>query len=128
MGWDIVKIPIASKGRTSPYASVGFGRLSLSVAACELIENYEQYKYVQLLKSRINNQLCIGVRFLKEAVPDSIKITRKKSNGKPVGGIDIACSTVLEGLFGLAATAKKSTRYDVKKDDSFKNFLVVFAE
>ena len=78
MGWEVVKIPTSSRGRTSPYASVGFGRLSLSAAACELIDNYETYTHVQLLKNRVNNRLCIGVRFLKEAAPDSLKISRKK--------------------------------------------------
>ncbi len=128
MAWEVIKIPTSSKGRTSPYASVGFGRLSLSVAACELVDNYENYSYVQLLKNRINNKPCVGVRFLKEALPDSIKITRKRSNGKIVGGVDISNSKVLENIFGLAATAKKATRYDVKKDNSFDNFLIIFTE
>ena len=129
MPWEVVKIPTSSKGRTSPYASVGFGRLSLSAAACELVDNYEEYTHVQLLKNRINNRLCIGVRFLKEASSDSIKISRKKMpNGKFVGGIDISNSKVLESLFGLAATAKKATRYEVKKDDAYNNFVVIFAE
>ena len=129
MAWEIVKIPTSSKGRTSPYASVGFGRLSLSTAACELVDNYEEYAYVQLLKNRVNNRLCIGVLFVKEASPDSIKISRKKTkDGKYIGGVDISNSKVLESLFGLAATAKKVTRYDVKKDDSYKNFVVIFAE
>ena len=129
MAWEIVKIPTNSKGRNSPYASGGFGRLSLSAGACELIDNYEEYTYVQLLKNRINNRLCIGVLFIKDSTTDSIKICRKKmANGKYVGGIDISNSKVLESLFGLAATAKKVTRYDVKKDDSYKNFLVIYAE
>lgn len=128
MAWEIVKIPTSSKGRTSPYASVGFGRLSLSVAACELIENYEDYHYVQLLRDRINNKLCIGVRFIKNPEPDSIKVTRKKSNGKIIGGLEIANSKILENLFGLTATAKKATRFDVKKDNSYDNILVIFAE
>ena len=129
MSWEVVKIPTGSKGRTSPYASVGFGRLSLSAAACELVDNYEACTHVQLLKNRINNRLCIGVLFLKEASSDSLKISRKKmKNGKLVGGIDISNSKVLESLFGLAATAKKVTRYEVKKDDAYKNFVVIFAE
>ena len=129
MAWEVVKIPTSTKGRTSPYASVGFGRLSLSAAACELIDNYEEYTHVQLLKNRINNRLCIGVLFLKEASSDSIKISRKKmTNGKFVGGIDISNSKVLESLFGLAATKKKATRYEVKKDDTYNNFVVIYAE
>ena len=129
MAWEIVKIPTSSKGRTSPYASVGFGRLALSAAACELIDNYEEYTYVQLLKNRVNNRLCIGVLFLKDSSPDSIKISRKKmANGKYVSGIEISNSKVLESLFGTVATAKKATRYNVEKDDAYENILVVFVE
>jgi len=129
MGWEVVKIPTSSRGRTVPYASVGFGRLTLSAAACELIDNYESFKYVQLLRNRVNNRLCIGVRFLYESASDSLKISRKKmSNGKLVAGIEISNRKVLENLFGLAATAKKATRYDVKKDDTYENFLIIFAE
>ena len=129
MGWETVKIPNSSKGRSLPYASVGYGKLSLSAAACELIDRYEEYTYVQLMRNRVNNRLCIGVQFLKETTPDSLKIHRKKmANGRFVGGIEITNSRVLESLFGLAATAKKMTRYDVKKDDAFENFVVVFAD
>lgn len=128
MSWEVVKIPASSRGRSTPYASVGFGKLSLNVAACELIEDYEKYTHVQLLKNRVNNRLCIGVRFLDESVQDSLKICRKKMNGKIVGGIEISNGKVLENLFGLQATAKKTTRFEVKQDAAFPHFLVVFAD
>lgn len=128
MSWQLVEIPIESKGKNSPYASVGFGRLSLSVAACELIDNYDGFSYVQLLKDNTNNQLCVGIRFLKECEPNSIKIARKTIKGKTVGGIDIANSKVLQSLFGMAATAKKVTRYNIKKDESYNNILVVYPQ
>lgn len=128
MHWKIVKIPNESKGRTSPYASVGFGRLSLSVAACELIDNFHKYTHVQLLQAKSNNRPYVGIRFLTEASTDSIKISRKKVNGNFVGGVDISNSKVLENLFGLAATAKKATRYNVRKDNTFNEFLVITLE
>lgn len=129
MAWEIVKIPADNRGRTAPYASVGCGKLSLSTAACGLIYNYEEFPYVLLRKNRINNRLCIGVQFLKEATRDSILISRKKSkNGEFIGGIDISSKKIMESLFGLAATSNKVTRYDVKIDNSFDNFLIIFAE
>lgn len=129
MAWEIVKIPTSTRGRTAPYASVGCGKLSISTAACALINDYESFSYVLLRKNRVNNRLCIGVQFLKESTSDAIKVSRKKAkNGKVVGGIDISCKKVLENLFGLAATANTVTRYDVKADNSFENFLVIFAE
>ena len=129
MAWEIVKIPTDIRGRTASYASVGHGKLALSAAACALIHDYDAFSHVLLRRNRMNNRLCIGVQFLKESTVDAIKISRKKTaNGKFVGGIDISCKKVLENLFGLAATANTITRYDVKIDDSFENFLVVFAE
>lgn len=129
MAWEIVKIPTSNRGRTIPYASVGCGKLSISAAACALINNYEAFSYVLLRKNRVNNRLCIGVQFLKESTLDTIKVSRKKTkNGELIGGIDISCKKVLENLFGLAAAANTITRYDVKADNSFENFLVIFAE
>ena len=56
-----VKIENGNKSRTSPYASVGFGRVSLSAAACELLGDYSQYKYAEFLKARENGKLCFGI-------------------------------------------------------------------
>lgn len=129
MNWEIVKLPTSRRGRTSIGASVGFGRLTITADACELIDNHEVYTYVQLLKKRENNRLCVGVQFLKEESPNSIRIyRRKKESGKYGGEILICNSPVLESLFGTVATAKKATRYNVEKDDAYENILVVFVE
>ena len=57
MIWKTVKITNDKKGKTTPYASVGFGRITLNTAACELIENYEDYQYAELLTGYENNKL-----------------------------------------------------------------------
>ena len=127
MIWETVKIENRNKGRTMPYASVGFGRISLSAAACELLGDYNQYKYAEFLKARENGKLCIGIKFLKEATPNSILIKRRKmSDGKFVAGMDISNKRVIEDLFGITGTASKATRFDVKKYED--NILGVLAE
>ena len=129
MNWEIVKIPENQRRRGTPYASVGYGRLSLSAAACELIENYEQIKCVELLKGKINNQLCIGVRCLKETTSNSLMVSRKKdSNGKYITGMDITNKHIVESLFGPVGSANKVTRFKVRKDDDAENILIIFAE
>ena len=129
MNWEIVKIPENRRGRTMPYVSVGFGRLSLSAAACELIENHETIKYAELLKGKNNNKLCIGVRLLREPTANSLAVTRKKdSNGKPVTGMDISNKRVIEELFGPSGSAQKATRYNVRRDETDENILVIFCE
>lgn len=130
MKWETVKIESVSKGRNLAYASVGFGRIGLSVAACELLGNYQKYCKVQLLEGQLNNKKCIGIKFLKndEAEENTLPIKRKTSNGKVVGGLDIACKGVLEKLFGPAASASKITRYNIKKDPEADNILIIYAE
>lgn len=127
MNWETVKIENANKGRTMPYASVGFGRISLSAAACELLGDYNQYKYVEFLTARENGKLRIGIKFLKEDTSNSITIKRRKQkDGKPVGGMDIAQKNAVEKLFGITGTANKATRFDVKKYGD--NILGILAE
>ena len=127
MIWETVKIENGNKGRTMPYASVGFGRVSLSSAACELLGDHNQYKYVEFLKARENGKLCIGLKFLKEYTSNSIIIKRRKqANGKLVGGMDIANKRVVEDLFGITGTANKATRFEVKRYED--NILGILAE
>ncbi len=128
MNWETVTIKNESKGRTVPYASVGFGRLSLSVAASELIKDYDKYDFAELLKGKINSKSCVGIRLLykEERTDNSLPLKRRKSGGKIVGGFDIANKPTLEELFGPTASASKATRYNVKKDPDNENILIVF--
>ena len=127
MNWETVKIENGNKGRTMPYASVGFGRVSLNAAACELLEDYNQYKYVEFLKARDNGKLCIGLKFLKEPTTNSILIKRRKTGeGTLVAGMDISNKRVVESLFGPIGGASKATRLDVKKYED--NILGILAQ
>ena len=133
MKWEIVKVHGNEKkryGHSVPHASVGFGRISINTAACDLIENNHQYQYAELLKGRQRNKLCIGIRFLteEEKTPYAIPLRRRLRNGLPTGGVNIHGKQVLEELFGPAASASKSTVYNVAKDDGNDNILIIFAE
>ena len=79
MKWETITIDKKDKGRTAPFASVGHGRMELSASACNLIDNYEEYKFAELLKGQPDGKLCFGVLFLKESTPNSITISRKKN-------------------------------------------------
>lgn len=128
MNWEVVQIPSNKKGRTAPYASVGNGRLSISAASCELITNYDKYTFAELLRGKDGKNPCVGVRLLKEATPNSLAIKRKKIDGKFITGMEISNKNILLELFGLTATAKKMTRFDVKKDPDADNILIVFTK
>lgn len=131
MQWETVKIKNDRKGRTMPYASVGFGRLSLSSAACELIDNFEKYAYVELLKATVNNETLIGVRFLQESEKtlNSLPIKRRKlKDGTAIGGIDICNKGTIGELFGPTGTQNKAVRFGVKKDPDEDNILIIYGE
>lgn len=127
MNWETVKIENRNKGRTAPSASIGFGRIALNIAACELLKDCEQYKYVEFLKARESGKLCIGLKFLKEPTSNSIVIRRREAkDGTLIGGMEIYGKSAMEKLFGIAGIAKKTTRFEVKKYE--ENILGILAE
>ena len=130
MNWETVKIKNDQRGRTMPYASVGFGRLSLSTAACELIDNLESYTCVEMLKAIEGGETLIGVRFLedKDRTVDSLPIKRRVVNERIVGGIDIMNKGTMQELFGDIGVQNKVTRMSVKKDPDLNNVLIVSKE
>lgn len=114
MAWNIVELEKDQTNRARPTASVGYGRISLNVSACKLIEDYEQYKHVELLTDP--EKSAIGMRFSKEATGKSIPIKRKIVKGKLTGGLDITGKYYMQKLFGTIGTQKKTTRYSVVKE------------
>ena len=125
MNWQTVKIPNESRGKCTPYASVGHNSLSLNAAACDLIENYEDYDFVELLRAEQNKKILIGVKLCKTSSNNSIKIARTKYKGKYVKGITIANKKVLESLFGVDRASGAVTRFPVAKDKDSDNILVI---
>lgn len=131
MEWSVVKIENNTKGRNIPYASIGYGRISLSAAACRLINNYEKYEYVELLQGKRNGKACVGVRFLTEQTINSLHVSRRtqtNKSGQKIDGIDISNKGTLEKLFGPAGSGTKAERYNVEKDNECENILIIYKE
>lgn len=124
MIWKTVKITNDKKGKTTPYASVGFGKITLNTAACELIENYEDYQYAELLTGYENNKLHIGIKLLKEISVDSVKLSKRFYKGK-IRSFTIDNKLVVEDLFSINGTQQKVTRYTVLKDKDADNILMI---
>ncbi|MFR1435743.1 MAG: hypothetical protein ACLSS9_11010 [Acutalibacteraceae bacterium] len=115
MAWEVVKVTQESKCSAVPCASIGYGRLALNVAACELLENYEDYKFVELLTDP-SRPSTYGVRFLKINTENSIAIRRNRTkNGKLIGGLEIPSKHHMEKMFGIIGTQNKTTRFNVIK-------------
>lgn len=126
MQWETVKITSDRRGKTTPFASVGFGRLSLNSAACELIDDFDSYQYAELLKGRdSDNKLCVGIRLLKENSANSIKISKRIYKGEVTKSFAIDNKPIMEALFGISGVQQKITRYTVLKDKSANNILMI---
>lgn len=124
MAWSVVEVDRSKKNRALPSASVGYGRLGLNVAACNLLGNFSQYKYAELLTDATRPSI-VGVRFLVEATERSVLLKRKEIKGKVVGGLEIQAKNHMEKLFGLAGTQKKTTSYPATKDPDSNNILII---
>lgn len=130
MNWEPVKIYNEQKGRNTPYASIGYGRISLNAAACELIKDNNEFTYAKLLKATQGKKTFVAIRFLKEYDSDAIKIKRKTIKGKLIAGLSIETKGVIADLFGTDGENKVATRYNVKKEkyDENEDILVIYKD
>lgn len=127
MNWETVKIDGNRQGKNTAYASIGFGRIVLNSAACSLIDNFNDYKYAQILKARKDGKLCVGIKLLKDCKENSIKIGKRKIKGVIVEkSLSLDNKSLMEDLFGIQGTQNKATRYSVVLDDEDKNILVIY--
>lgn len=107
-------------------ASTGLGRLTLNLPACNLIEDFDSYKYAQLLTdTQPNGKTCIGILLLREKAENSIKITKRLYKGEYARSFSLNNKSVMEKLFGIRGTQNKVTNYPVEKDANEPNLLVI---
>ena len=73
------------------------------------------------------------IRFINDSIED-LQITatgsmkEKLSEFQNTFDMEISNKNILLELFGLTATAKKMTRFDVKKDPDADNILIIFTK
>ncbi len=126
MAWEVVKIDSSRQGKNTAYVSVGFGRLALSSAACDLIKDFNEYKYAQLLKDRKEGKLLIGIKLYKEFEANTIKIGKRKFKGTVIEkSLLIDNKRIIEDLFGIQGAQNKSTRYPIILDENDKTLLII---
>lgn len=128
MQWQIIKIG-NTKGKDDVYASIGFGRITISSAACKLIDNLNEYKYVILMKAVDNKKLKVGVKLIKQKEDNAIKIGKRKSKGEIVENSMIIDNKVaIKEIFGIQGTQNKATNYPVELSDTDPTFLIINVE
>ena len=125
MAWEVVKVDDSVVVRGSPRATVGYGRISLNVSACNLLPDSVNYKFAELLMDKSKRPTEYGIRFLKENTQDSLVIKRKVIKGKTVGGVEISSMEHLGKLFGEEGRNKFSTHYSVTVDKTEPTILIL---
>ena len=129
MEWKTVKIEKTRRGSSSPYASIGIGKIALSYGACALIVDYPKYKFAQLLVGNQNGKKVIGIRLLEEDAENCLKINKRKLNGEIIaysGSLDN--KPLMEQLFGAQGVALRVKRYAISLDSDDRNVLVIHLE
>ena len=126
MYWETVKIYSEQKGRNTPYASIGYGRISFNAAACDLVPEQEKYFYARLLRAMQGKQQFIGVQLLENYEENTIRINRKKIKGKEITGFSIENKLVITNLFGQDGENRKTTRYNVKVENNNPTILIIY--
>ena len=116
---------ILKQSEEFPRATVGYERISLNVAACNLFPKFEDFKFAELLRDKSKRPTEYGIKFLLENTQDSIALKRKVVKGKIVGGIEISSMEHVGKLFGEEGRNKFSTHYSVTLDKTEQNIVVL---
>lgn len=128
MDWKIIKVS-NTKSKDDACASIGFGRITMSSAACKLISNLNDYKYVVLMKAYDNKKLKVGIKLLKQKEENAIKISKRKNKGEIVeNSMTIDNKTAIHEIFGIQGTQNKVTKYPVELSDEDSTLLIINVE
>lgn len=129
MKWETIKISNNNKGKENAYASIGFGRITMSSASCRLIERLNDYEYVMLMKATDNKKLKVGVKLLKQKEENTIRIGKRKNKGEIVeNSLIIDNKNVMKEIFGIQGTQNKVTNYSVELSPEDKTLLIINVE
>ncbi len=114
MEWEVFKLD-QTGGRTAPFVSIGRGQLDFNAVACELVGDYGEYKFAQILTGKERGKTVVAVKFLREYEENSITIKRKvQQNGKSIQGMTVRNKDAIERLFGKDGSNKGMVRHKVE--------------
>jgi len=115
--WKQVNVKQAMRYGGEAFATVGQGRISLSAAACKMIENIYDLKYIEAHAGKINDKTeKIGLRFSDSKTPNSLCYSRRKYKDRFVEGLEIRSKALVAEFFGKIKD-NSSTRHPVEKID-----------
>ena len=117
VAWETIDIKQHRRKNGGAFASIGGGRISLSAAACTLIDNIYDYEWIEVKQGKLGNKVVkIGLFFTNNEKDNYVKPIRVKSNGKEMEGISINSRPLVRKYFGETKEISTS-RYAVEKVD-----------
>lgn len=115
MAWEVVKLDNKKIVRKSAKASVGRGRISFNATACDLLDDYEQFKYAEFLVDSTKPGK-VAIQLYKDNTENAIKITPKIVEGKRIKNIEVSSKDMMEKLFGKTGIQKGFSQFNVTKE------------
>jgi len=114
--WEVVEAKQLNRRIGEPYATFSPSRISLSPAACDLVENVYEKMYVEVRVGRDESGAIrkIGMLFQNQPGENKLLVTRRKYKGEPVAGININSKNLVQLLLGNP-NSEETVKYLVEK-------------
>ena len=113
--WETVAVKQVLRGSGEAFASIGEGRITLNTTACGLIENMNEYPYVEIQYGKENTKIVkLGLSFCKEKTENAIRTSKLRGNGTRILGLNIYNKFLVESIFGKTR-GKLITRHPIEK-------------
>ena len=100
--WETIDVKQNKRMNGEPIAAISEARISLSPAACALIDDVYSLPYVEIKIARDENKKInmIGVFFNKERSESGLAVTRRRYKGEFTEGLNINSKNLIIALFG----------------------------
>jgi hypothetical protein len=123
MTWIPIAPNIEKSMKSTPKASVGYGRIELNKSACSLLETRHHFQFAELLLDSESDRA--GIRFSESPTEASISVKYRTDKGRQTGGITLSSKAHMEELFGEEGTRKQFTHYWVTVDAREPDTLIL---
>lgn len=121
--WETVDVKQNARRSGEAIATISEARISLSPAACALIDGVYTLPYVEIKIAKDENQKIrrIGVFLNNEKSESGLSVTRRRYKGEFTEGLNINSKNLVIALFG--EMSDKTKKYRVEKGGN--NLLII---
>lgn len=113
--WEPVDVSPRSAPRGKPYARVTTNSISFNAAACDMIDNIEQYSWAVVRVGTSDNEpSMLGFQFIKNEVPGAFPVKKQSQNHK---GVTFFSRELVKRYFGIYGVGVVLLRQEAEKID-----------